>query len=123
MWFEELLISIKSSLVLLAPEMIRPVVSALLSSMPILMSFGGLFAMVTLLERKMLGRIQNRLGPNRVGPFGLFQPVADGIKMLTKEDIVPQCRPPDPFPCAPDPARICHAGAVGDSLRPKTRCS
>ncbi len=89
MWFEELLISIKASMVLLAPEMVRPLVSALLSSMPILMSFGGLFAMVTLLERKMLGRIQNRLGPNRVGPFGLFQPVADGIKMLTKEDIVP----------------------------------
>ncbi len=38
---------------------------------------------------KGLGRIQNRLGPNRVGPFGLFQPVADGIKSLTKEDIVP----------------------------------
>ena len=56
MWFEELLISIKASMVLLAPEMVRPLVSALLSSMPILMSFGGLFAMVTLLERKMLGK-------------------------------------------------------------------
>src|SRR5438128_4657397 len=33
--------------------------------------------------------MQNRYGPNRVGPFGLFQPVADGIKMLIKEDIVP----------------------------------
>jgi NADH-quinone oxidoreductase subunit H len=41
------------------------------------------------MERKILGRIQNRLGPNRVGPFGLLQPVADGIKMLIKEDIVP----------------------------------
>src|SRR2546428_13298692 len=37
----------------------------------------------------MLARIQNRYGPNRVGPFGLFQPIADGIKMLIKEDIVP----------------------------------
>jgi NADH-quinone oxidoreductase subunit H len=44
---------------------------------------------MSLLERKILARIQNRYGPNRVGPFGLLQPVADGIKMLIKEDIVP----------------------------------
>src|SRR6266516_4086063 len=46
-------------------------------------------ALISVLERKILGRMQNRYGPNRVGPFGLFQPVADGIKMLIKEDIVP----------------------------------
>ena len=51
--------------------------------------FLTLFALVSVLERKILGRIQNRYGPNRVGPFGLFQPVADGIKLLIKEDIVP----------------------------------
>jgi NADH-quinone oxidoreductase subunit H len=44
---------------------------------------------LTLGERKVVGRIQDRIGPNRWGPFGIFQPVADGIKMLTKEDIVP----------------------------------
>src|SRR2546430_16486924 len=48
-----------------------------------------LFALISVLERKILGRIQNRYGPNRVGPFGLFQPIADGIKLLIKEDIVP----------------------------------
>jgi NADH-quinone oxidoreductase subunit H len=90
MWFEELLIAIKSYLVLQLPESLQPVGSALLSCLPILGIFGGLFALVTLIERKMLGRIQNRYGPNRVGPGGLFQPAADGIKMLTKEDIVPK---------------------------------
>ncbi len=44
---------------------------------------------LTLGERKVIGRIQDRIGPNRWGPFGIFQPIADGIKMLTKEDIVP----------------------------------
>ena len=41
------------------------------------------------LERKLAGRIQDRLGPNRVGPFGLIQPIADALKLLTKEDITP----------------------------------
>jgi NADH-quinone oxidoreductase subunit H len=44
---------------------------------------------LTWFERKLVGRIQNRIGPNRVGKFGLLQPIADGVKMLTKEDIVP----------------------------------
>ena len=48
----------------------------------------GVMAMIYL-ERRLLGRMQNRLGPNRVGPFGILQPVADAIKILTKEDIVP----------------------------------
>jgi NADH-quinone oxidoreductase subunit H len=68
----------------------QPVVSVLLSIIPIMVVFPTLFAITTWLERKGLGRIQNRLGPNRVGPWGLFQPVADGLKMVTKEDIVPR---------------------------------
>jgi NADH-quinone oxidoreductase subunit H len=44
---------------------------------------------LTWLERRGAAFIQDRVGPNRVGPFGLLQPLADGLKMLTKEDIVP----------------------------------
>src|SRR5437899_7023777 len=49
-----------------------------------------MFAYTTLTERRVLGFIQGRLGPNRVGPGGLLQPVADLIKLMTKEDIIPQ---------------------------------
>jgi NADH-quinone oxidoreductase subunit H len=72
-----------------APEWLQHVASALLSISAVLVVFLSLFALMSLLERKILARIQNRLGPNRVGPFGLLQPAADGIKMLIKEDIVP----------------------------------
>jgi len=46
-------------------------------------------AYMTWAERKVVGDLQVRLGPNRVGPFGLLQPIADGIKLLCKEEIVP----------------------------------
>lgn len=46
-------------------------------------------AYTTLLERKVVARIQNRWGPTRVGPFGLLQPLADGVKFILKEDLVP----------------------------------
>ncbi len=49
-----------------------------------------LTALYTWLERRLLGRFQSRLGPNRAGPFGLLQPIADLLKMLGKEDIIPR---------------------------------
>lgn len=72
-----------------APAVLRPTLSAVISVVAILVVFASLFAITTVLERKGLGRIQNRYGPNRVGPFGFLQPLADGIKSLTKEDVVP----------------------------------
>src|SRR3984893_9908459 len=73
-----------------ASDWVIQIASSLLNIAAVLGVFLTLFALISVLERKILGRMQNRYGPNRVGPFGLFQPVADGIKMLIKEDIVPK---------------------------------
>ncbi|MGD0789671.1 MAG: complex I subunit 1 family protein, partial [Terracidiphilus sp.] len=67
----------------------QPAAGVVLSVAVIVCLFPALFALTVLLERKGLGRMQNRIGPNRVGPFGILQPIADAIKSLTKEDIVP----------------------------------
>src|ERR1700694_6211479 len=72
-----------------APDWVIQLASSLINIFALLGVFLTLFALISVLERKILGRMQNRYGPNRVGPFGLFQPVADGIKLLIKEDIVP----------------------------------
>src|ERR671922_2474364 len=49
----------------------------------------GAVAYTVWLERKLIGRMQNRWGPTRVGPFGLLQPIADGVKFILKEDLTP----------------------------------
>ncbi len=72
----------------------QPAAAALLGAATIVAVFAGLFALTTWLERKGLARIQNRPGPNRVGPAGLLQPAADGLKMLLKEDIRPWAADP-----------------------------
>jgi len=66
-------------------ELLIIVVKALIIAFGLL--FG--FAYMTWFERRLLGRFHMRLGPNRVGPFGLLQPVADAFKMFFKEDFVP----------------------------------
>jgi NADH-quinone oxidoreductase subunit H len=87
---DQIFVQGKQWLIAFLPDAFQPFASILLVIAAIFGVFATLFAVTTILERKILGRIQNRFGPNRVGPCGFFQPAADGIKMLTKEDIVPR---------------------------------
>ncbi|MBB3224756.1 NADH-quinone oxidoreductase subunit NuoH [Pseudoduganella umbonata] len=66
-----------------------PFVWTMIKLLCVLMPLLGMVAYATLWERKLIGFIQIRIGPNRVGPMGLLQPMADGIKMLLKEIVIP----------------------------------
>ncbi len=61
----------------------------------------GIVPLILLLERKLLGRFQARYGPNRVGPLGLFQPLADVLKLLSKESYKPEAATPVLWAVAP----------------------
>ena len=66
-----------------------PVLWTLIKIMVVVLPLMGAVAYLTLWERKAIGFTQIRVGPNRVGPLGLLQPIADALKLLTKEIIVP----------------------------------
>ena len=71
------------------PPLLQSVVITVLQIVPVLLVLILMVAYLTFWERKVIGWMQNRIGPNRVGPWGLFQPFADVIKLLLKEVVVP----------------------------------
>ncbi|MCW5642770.1 MAG: NADH-quinone oxidoreductase subunit NuoH [Rhodoferax sp.] len=66
-----------------------PVIWTLIKIVIVVLPLMGAVAYLTLWERKFLGWMQVRIGPNRVGPWGILQPIADALKLLTKEILVP----------------------------------
>src|SRR5512135_3499525 len=77
--------------------LVLTVIKALALLVPLLIGV----AYLTYAERKILGAMQLRKGPNVVGPFGLFQPFADAIKMMFKETVIPAGSSPILFVMAP----------------------
>ncbi|HEX5480782.1 MAG TPA: NADH-quinone oxidoreductase subunit NuoH [Dehalococcoidia bacterium] len=73
-----------------APGWTLYVVTALLGTLGIIAFIGGVAIINIWIERRVVGRMQSRLGPNRLGPFGLLQPVADAIKLMQKEVLQPR---------------------------------
>lgn len=67
----------------------NPIVADVIKSAIVIFVLLTAFAYMTLIERRVVAKIQGRLGPNRLGPFGLLQPLADAIKMAFKEQIIP----------------------------------
>ncbi|HXZ06022.1 MAG TPA: NADH-quinone oxidoreductase subunit H, partial [Ktedonobacteraceae bacterium] len=65
------------------------IVASVIKSGILIVALLTAFAYMTLIERRVVARLQGRVGPNRAGPFGLFQPIADAIKMGFKEQIIP----------------------------------
>lgn len=71
----------------------------------------GFFAMMTVIERKLIGRFQVRYGPNRVGPYGLLQPIADLQKMIRKQNVIPDGASVRLYLLAPFVSLTCAIGA------------
>lgn len=84
------------------PELLVSVVLQFVVAFVVLLIFVAPFAGITsYVERRIAGRMMSRIGPNRVGPQGFFQWIADGIKCFLKEDVIPKAADPSLFRFAP----------------------
>lgn len=88
------------------------VVTALVTSLSILVGVLTVTAWGIWFERKFSARLQSRLGPTMVGPSGLLQPIADLVKLLQKEDLIPEAADRAVFNLAPKIAALCALGAA-----------
>ena len=79
----------------------NPWVKGLVGGIGLALAIAGSIVLLLWVERKFIGRLQHRYGPNRVGKFGILQLVVDGIKLLTKEDIIPDAADKTVFKLAP----------------------
>src|SRR5512134_1621651 len=83
------------------PPLVMDAVNAFIVGFIVLNGVVGVVTYVTLLERKFAARMQSRIGPYRVGPHGLLQPIADAVKLMMKEDVVPHAADRRVFNLAP----------------------
>ena len=103
-------------------EWLAYTIAALSITMLLINTFMVLTMIYIYMERRLIGRFQSRVGPNRVGPFGLLQPIADAIKLLTKEDTIPDGADKWVFNLAPivmlAPLLLVLAVLLGECLLP-----
>jgi len=83
------MLEIIQNLLSIFPEGMQTLLLINIKILAIVLPIMGAVAYITLAERKVIGYIQVRIGPNRVGPRGLLQPIADGVKLILKETIIP----------------------------------
>jgi NADH-quinone oxidoreductase subunit H len=106
---------LESSLGSLWP-MVKPVWPLIWTLLKIVLILAPLLlsvAYLTFWERKVIGWMQVRIGPNRVGPWGLLQPIADGLKLFLKEVLFPSAADKKLFRARPDPGHRASFGRLG----------